>query len=71
MRQTICKNGIPFEVMTESPNEETVKAIEEGRMLAYDKKADYITLKQFFEGYNGDHTPQEIDWGERAGEEIW
>lgn len=29
------------------------------------------TLKQLFEGYDGDYTPQEIDWGEKAGKEIW
>ena len=29
------------------------------------------TLKQLFEGYDGAYTPQEIDWGEKAGIEIW
>lgn len=39
LRQTIRENGIPFELKLPSPNEETVKAIEEGRRLAYDKRA--------------------------------
>lgn len=39
LRQTIRENGIPFELKLHSPNEETVKAIEEGRKLAYDKSA--------------------------------
>lgn len=39
LRQTIRENGIPFELKLSAPNAETVKAIEEGRKLAYDKNA--------------------------------
>lgn len=39
LRQTIRENGIPFELKLSVPNETTAAAIEEGRKLAYDKKA--------------------------------
>lgn len=39
LRQTIRENGIPFELKLSVPNETTAAAIEEGRMLAYDKTA--------------------------------
>lgn len=30
------------------------------------------TIKELFEGYSDeDYTPQEIDWGERMGKEVW
>lgn len=40
LRQTIRENGIPFELKLPTPNEETAKAIEEGRKLAYDENAE-------------------------------
>ena len=39
LRQTIRENGIPFELKLDTPNQITAEAIEEGRKLAYDKKA--------------------------------
>ena len=39
LRQTIRENGIPFELKLDVPNQVTAAAIEEGRNLAYDKKA--------------------------------
>lgn len=29
------------------------------------------TIAELFEGYNGNYTPEEIDWGEPAGREVW
>ena len=29
------------------------------------------TIQELFDGYEGDYKPQEIDWGEPAGGEIW
>jgi antitoxin MazE len=28
-------------------------------------------IQELFEGYNGDYQPEEIDWGEPVGGEIW
>ena len=39
LRQTIRENGIPFELKLDVPNQVTAAAIEEGRKIAYDKKA--------------------------------
>ena len=29
------------------------------------------TIDQLFENYNGDYQPEEIDWGEAQGSEVW
>lgn len=29
------------------------------------------TIKELFAGYDGENEPQEIDWGEQAGKEVW
>lgn len=39
LRQSIRINGIPFELRLSEPNEDTIKAIIEGRRLADDPKA--------------------------------
>ncbi len=33
--------------------------------------SEHKTIKELFAGYDGKYTPQEIDWGERTGEEVW
>ncbi len=29
------------------------------------------TIKELFAGYDGEYKPQEVDWGEQAGKEVW
>lgn len=29
------------------------------------------TIKELFADYDGDYTPEEINWGEQVGKEIW
>lgn len=29
------------------------------------------TIQELFEGYDGDYTPEEVDWGEPVGGEVW
>ena len=36
LKKAVEKQGIPFEVTREIPNEETIAAIEEGRKIAHD-----------------------------------
>ena len=36
-RQSIRESGIPFDLKLDIPSDETIKAIEEGRMIAKDK----------------------------------
>lgn len=38
LRASIRESGIPFDLKLNVPSEETIKAIEEGRMIANDKK---------------------------------
>ena len=37
LRASIRENGIPFDLKLDIPSDETIKAIEEGRMIAKDK----------------------------------
>lgn len=37
LRASIRERGIPFELKLDVPNDETIQAIEEGRMIAKDK----------------------------------
>ena len=37
LRASIRESGIPFELKLDVPSDETIKAIEEGRMIAKDK----------------------------------
>lgn len=30
-----------------------------------------VSIKSMFEGYTGDYTPSEVDWGETKGNEVW
>ena len=39
LRASIRESGIPFDLKLNVPSDETIKAIEEGRMIAKDKKA--------------------------------
>ncbi|KAA9268306.1 type II toxin-antitoxin system RelB/DinJ family antitoxin [Streptococcus anginosus] len=38
LRASIRESGIPFDLKLDIPNDETIKAIEEGRMIAKDNK---------------------------------
>ncbi|MDR1665149.1 MAG: AbrB/MazE/SpoVT family DNA-binding domain-containing protein [Clostridiales bacterium] len=31
----------------------------------------YKSIQALFAGYEGEYTPEEIDWGEPAGNEVW
>lgn len=48
--------------------------------LSISKDDDKIIIKkhnkrksivELFDGYNGDYKPEEIDWGETKGKELW
>ena len=45
LRACIRESGIPFELKLDLPSDETIKAIEEGRKIAKDKKIrDYDNI---------------------------
>ncbi len=46
----------------------------EGDMLIIEKAAPtaaHKTIKELFADYDGEYNPQEFDWGEQAGKEVW
>lgn len=44
--------------------------IKEGNELRITKSND-TSIEELFKGYSGGYQPEEIDWGEPKGEEIW
>ena len=32
---------------------------------------NHKNIAELFEGYEGNYTPEEIDWGKPMGEEVW
>lgn len=56
-----------------STNDEIVIRAESD-MLIIEKAAPTAarkTIKELFADYDGEYEPQEIDWGEQAGREVW
>lgn len=35
------------------------------------ERKEPLTIEKLFENYNGDYCPEEIEWGEPIGREIW
>ena len=36
-----------------------------------EKPKKRLTIAEMFEGYDGEYTTEEIDWGEPVGREVW
>ena len=55
-----------------SENEEVSINIEEDKLVIEKAKTqNRKNIKELFKDYKGEHKPEEIDWGEPEGEEIW
>lgn len=55
-----------------SENEEVSINIEEDKLVIEKAKTqNRKNIKELFKDYNGEYKPEEIDWGEPEGEEIW
>lgn len=55
-----------------SENEEVSINIEEDKLVIKKAKTqNRKNIKELFKDYKGEYKPEEIDWGEPEGEEIW
>ncbi len=45
LKQAIREKGIPFEITLNTPNETTIKAIEQGQKISKDKKKGFTDIK--------------------------
>lgn len=55
-----------------SENEEVSINIEEDKLVIENAKTqNRKNIKELFKDYKGEYKPEEIDWGEPEGEEIW
>ena len=55
-----------------SENEEVSINIEEDKLVIEEAKTqNRKKIKELFKDYKGEYKPEEIDWGEPEGEEIW
>ncbi|MCD8238272.1 MAG: AbrB/MazE/SpoVT family DNA-binding domain-containing protein [Clostridiales bacterium] len=53
-----------------SPNTEITLTAEEDKIIIR-KSNSRKTIKELFEGYEGNYEPTQIDWGKPVGNEIW
>ena len=53
--------------------DERIRLIVENNRLVIEpvSPSQKVSLKDIFAGYSGDYKPFEVDWGERAGNEVW
>ncbi|WP_432650180.1 AbrB/MazE/SpoVT family DNA-binding domain-containing protein [Huintestinicola sp.] len=51
-------------------NEELTLIVKDNEVVIR-KANERKSLKELFEGYDGEYVPEEIDWGEPVGKEIW
>lgn len=55
-----------------SENEEVLINIEEDKLVIEKSKTQKRkNIKELFKDYKEEYKPEEIDWGEPKGEEIW
>lgn len=55
-----------------SENEEVSINIEKDKLVIKKAKTqNRKNIKELFKDYKGEYKPEEIDWGEPEGEEIW
>lgn len=55
-----------------SENEEVSINIEEDKLVIEKAKTqNRKNIKELFKDYKGEYKPEEIEWGEPEGEEIW
>ncbi len=52
-------------------NEEIIVIVENGKLIMEKTKQRRKNIKELFENYKEEYKPQEVDWGEPEGEEIW
>ena len=43
----------------------------EGEKLILEMKYKRKSIQELFDGFEGEYTPEEVDWGEPAGKEVW
>lgn len=61
---------ILLQILKWSENEEVTVNTENDRIII-EKAKDKTTLSKLFADYNEDYKPEEINWGEPVGRELW
>ena len=59
-----------MDIVKWNEGEEIEITAENGRIII-EKANPRKTITELFADYQGEYTPEEIDWGEPAGGEIW
>lgn len=63
---------ILLDTMNWSENEQIVILVDNGKLIIEKSKENKRkNIKELFENYKEDYTPEEIDWGGPEGDEIW
>ena len=61
-----------LETLHWTANEEIIIKAQDNRIIIEQApKRKHKTIAELFEGYEGGYTPEEIDWGNPMGREVW
>lgn len=52
-------------------NDEIGFEIKDHSLIITPVKKKHKTIEELFVGYNGNYSPEEVEWGTAVGEEIW
>ena len=69
--QGIRLTRIILEYVNMSEGEEVEIATQDDTIIIRRVTGKRRTIQELFAGYDGDYTPEEIDWGEPVGGEVW
>lgn len=54
-----------------SENEEVTITVYDGKLIIEKAKKEKESIMELFENYEGEYTPEEVDWGKPEGKEVW
>ena len=54
-----------------SENEEVTITVYDGKLIIEKAKKEKESIMELFENYEEEYTPEEVDWGEPKGKEVW
>lgn len=54
-----------------SENEKVTITVYDGKLIIEKAKKEKESIMELFENYEGEYTPEEVDWGKPEGKEVW
>lgn len=52
-------------------HEELEFSIGDNKLIIKKIACKHRSIEEMFEGYSGNYVPEEVDWGDKVGKEVW